>query len=82
MISFKQGHFQKEVILLSVRWYLSYALSYRNMEEMMLERRISVDHSTINRWVIHYFPLLENEFRKNHKERLRNNSYNSASHIR
>ena len=71
MISFKQGHFQKEVILLSVRWYLSYALSYRNMEEMMLERRISVDHSTINRWVIHYFPLLENEFRKNHKQKTR-----------
>ena len=49
MISFKQRHFQKEVILLVVRWYLSYALSYRDLEEMMLERGIKVYHSTINR---------------------------------
>lgn len=68
MISFKWRHFQKEIILLVVRWYLSYALSYRDIEEMMVERGISVDHSTINRWVIHYAPLLENEFRKNHKK--------------
>ena len=47
-----------------LRWYLSYSLSYRDIEEMMLERGIHVDHSTINRWVIHYSPLLENEFRK------------------
>ena len=50
-----------------VRWYLSYPLSYRNIEEMMLERGIHVDHSTINRWVIHYSPLLEDEFRKKFK---------------
>jgi transposase-like protein len=43
MISFKWRHFQKEIILLIVRWYLSYALSYRNIEEMMLERGIQVD---------------------------------------
>ena len=67
MISFKWRHFQKELILLVVRWYLAYSLSYRNLEEMMLERKIKVDHSTINRWVIQYAPLLENEFRKNYK---------------
>ena len=67
MISFKWRHFQKEIILLVVRWYLAYSLSYRDLEEMMLERNINVDHSTINRWVIHYSPLLENEFRKNYK---------------
>ena len=67
MISFKWRHFQQELILLVVRWYLAYSLSYRNLEEMMLERNITVDHSTINRWVIHYAPLLENEFRKNYK---------------
>ncbi len=50
-----------------VRWYLSYPLSYRNIEEMMLERGIHVDHSTINRWVIHYSSLLEDEFRKKFK---------------
>jgi transposase-like protein len=45
--------------LLTVRWYLSYALSYRNIEEMMAERQLFVDHSTVNRWVLHYAPLLE-----------------------
>lgn len=68
MISFKWKHFQKEIILLVVRWYLSYSLSYRDIEEMMLERGIKVDHSTLNRWVIEYAPLLEEEFRKNHKK--------------
>ena len=70
MISFKWRHFQKEIILLVVRWYLSYALSYRDLEEMMLERGINVDHSTINRWVIEYAPLLEEEFRKNYKRKV------------
>jgi putative transposase len=67
MISFKWRHFQKEIILLVVRWYLAYSLSYRDLEEMMAERNIEVDHSTINRWVIKYAPLLEHEFRKNYK---------------
>jgi len=66
-IEFKQRHFEQGIILLMVRWYLSYPLSYRNIEEMMLERGIHVDHSTINRWVIHYSPLLEDEFRKKFK---------------
>ena len=66
-IEFKQRHFEQDIILLMVRWYLSYPLSYRNIEEMMLERGIHVDHSTINRWVIHYSPLLEDEFRKKFK---------------
>ena len=70
MISFKWRHFQKDIILLVVRWYLSYSLSYRDIEEMMLERGIYVDHSTVNRWVIHYSPLLENQFRKNHKRKV------------
>jgi len=69
MISFKWRHFQKELILLVSRWYLSYSLSYRDIEEMMLERGIHVDHSTIQRWVVYYSPLLENEFRKNHKRK-------------
>ncbi|MEO8402776.1 MAG: IS6 family transposase [Gammaproteobacteria bacterium] len=70
MISFKWRHFEREIILLVVRWYLSYSLSYRDIEEMMLERGIQVDHSTINRWVIHYSALLENEFRKNYKKKV------------
>ena len=52
-ISFKGRHFQHDMILQSVRWYLAYSLSYRDIEELMAERGFSVDHSTINRWVLH-----------------------------
>ena len=45
--SFKWRHFQPEIIVLCVRWYLRYALSYRDLEEMMRERGLSVDHTTI-----------------------------------
>ena len=62
-ISFKGRHFQQDMILQSVRWYLAYALSYRDIEELMQERGFSVDHSTINRWVLHYSPQLEAAFR-------------------
>ena len=67
MISFKGRHFTKPIILLVVRWYVAYALSYRDIEEMMKERGISVDHATINRWVIKYAALLEKEFRNKYK---------------
>ncbi len=67
MINFKWRYFHKELILLVVRWYLAYSLSYRDLEEMMLERNIKVDHSTINRWVIQYATLLENELCRNYK---------------
>src|SRR5258708_38819769 len=56
---FKWRHYQAEIILLCVRWYLRYALSYRDLEEMMVERRLKVDHSTIARWVLAYAPELE-----------------------
>ncbi len=62
-ITFKGRHFQKDMILQSVRWYLAYSLSYREIEELMQERGFSVDHSTINRWVLHYSPQLEAAFR-------------------
>jgi transposase-like protein len=45
--SFKWKHYEGEIILLNVRWYLKYPLSYRNLKEMMIERGIQVDHSTI-----------------------------------
>lgn len=67
MINFKGRHFEKTIILMSVRWYVAYSISYRNIEEMLKERGISVDHATINRWVIKYSPLLEKEFRKKYK---------------
>ena len=69
MISFKGRHFEKIIILMVVRWYLAYSLSYRDIEEMLEERGISIDHATINRWVIKYAPLLEDAFRKKHKRR-------------
>ena len=67
MISFKGRHFMKPIILMLERWYLAYALSYRNIEELANERGLSVDHSTIQRWVEYYSPQLEEVFRKNKK---------------
>lgn len=63
-MNFKGRHFKPTLILQSVRWYCAYALSYRDIEEMMGERGVSVDHSTIQRWVVKYAPQLENRFRK------------------
>jgi putative transposase len=59
---FKGRHFDRSVILLCVRWYLAYGLSLRNLEEMMAERGISVDHATVHRWVIRYSPELLERF--------------------
>lgn len=67
MISFKYRHFDKDIILMSVRWYVAYSLSYRDIEELLLERNINIDHSTINRWVIKYSPQLLKAFKKNKK---------------
>ncbi len=60
---FKWRHFQADIILLCVRWYLRYALSYRDLEEIMLERGLHVDHTTIYRWVQQYAPELEKRCR-------------------
>jgi transposase-like protein len=64
MISFAGRHYPVSIILQCVRWYVSYALSYRNIEEMMHERGFEVDHATLNRWVLHFSPLLEQKSRK------------------
>ena len=61
--SFKWRHFQSDIILLCVRWYLRYPLSYRNLEEMMLERGLTVDHTTVYRWVQVYAPELDKRCR-------------------
>ena len=62
MIEFKGSHFERDVILWGVRWYVAYPISYRQLEEMMDERGVEVDHSTLNRWVLKYVPLLETQF--------------------
>ena len=63
-VSFKGAYFPKDVILTCVRWYVAYPLSTRHVEELMEERGVNVDHSTINRWVIKYSPQLEDEFHR------------------
>jgi putative transposase len=64
---FAGRHFNRSVILLCVRWYLAYNLSLRDLEDMMAERGIQVDHSTIHRWVVRFSPLLLERF--NHRKR-------------
>ena len=69
MISFAGRQFPKDIILMAVRWYVAYPLSYRNIEELMAERNVCVDHATVNRWVIKYSPELEEAFRKKFKNK-------------
>jgi transposase-like protein len=60
----KRLHYPLDVILTCVRWYVAYPLSLRNLEEMMAERGIAVDHSTVHRWAIKLLPVLEKTFRR------------------
>ena len=55
-IDFKGSHYPKDVILHAVFFYVRYAVSYRDLEEIMAERGIQVDHATLNRWVVKYSP--------------------------
>jgi transposase-like protein len=61
---FRGRHFQDDIIVLCVRWYLRYSLSYRDLEELMAERGLSVDHSTVARWVPHYALELSKRIRR------------------
>jgi putative transposase len=63
-VSFKGAHFPQDIILTGIRWYVAYPLSTRHVEELMEERGVEVDHSTINRWVIKYSPPLEEVFHR------------------
>src|ERR1700732_3563457 len=60
----KRLHFPLDVILRCVRWYVAYSLSLRDLEEMIAEHGIEVDHSTVHRWVIKLVPLFEKSFRQ------------------
>jgi 3-oxoacyl-(acyl-carrier-protein) synthase len=64
MLNFKGMRFPIDVILVCIRWYVAYPLSYRHLEEIMEERGVSVDHSSINRWAIRFLPLIEKMARK------------------
>ena len=70
---FRGRHFEDVIILLCVRWYLRYSLSYRDLEEIMAERNLSVDHVTIWRWVQRYAPALNQRMRR--EMRLPNRSW-------
>jgi transposase, IS6 family len=78
---FKWRHFQADIILHAVRWYLRYALSYRDVEELLRERGVSVDHTTIFRWVQRYAPELDQRCRPHLN--MTNDSYRvDETHIR
>src|ERR1700709_418045 len=61
---FRGRHFQNEVIVICVRRYLRYSLSYRDLEALMAERGLEVDHSTVARWVLRYAPILNQGMRR------------------
>jgi putative transposase len=59
MLNFKSMRFSIDVILVCIRWYAAYPLRYRHLKEMMQERGMSVDHSSINRWATRFLPFIE-----------------------
>ncbi|EOQ07456.1 transposase [Bacillus cereus VDM021] len=65
---FKWKHYQPDIILLTVRLYLRYNLSFRDLVEMMEERGLSVSHTTIMRWVHQYGPELDKRIRRHLKQ--------------
>ncbi|MCF1432606.1 IS6 family transposase [Agrobacterium vitis] len=64
MVDFKGSHHPKEVILYAVFFYVRYAVSYRDFEEIMAERGVNLDHATLNRWVVKYSPLIAVQARR------------------
>lgn len=61
---FEGRHFDREIIVLCVRWYLRFKLSFRDLVEMMSERNLSMAHTTIMRWVHHYAPEFERRWNR------------------
>jgi transposase-like protein len=61
---FKWRHFEPEIIVCAVRWYLRFSLSYRDVEELLMERGLPADHTTIWRWVQRYAPELNKRCRR------------------
>ena len=64
MISFKRAHFPKEFILYAVFFYVRYGISYRDLEEIMGERGVNVEHATLNCWVVNYSRLITADAKK------------------
>ncbi len=53
-LSFRKKQYPSAIILMAIRWYVAYKLSYRDIEELLNERGVKFDHATIRRWVIEY----------------------------
>src|SRR4051812_31869392 len=71
---FKGRHYEASLIIQTVSWYLRDPLSYRDIEELFLERGVEVDHSTLIRWVRAYVPLIDKrlrQFRRPHRGSVR-----------
>ncbi|MCP5076375.1 MAG: IS6 family transposase [Rhodobacteraceae bacterium] len=71
MISFKGSHFPKQVILFAVYFNVRYSVSYRDLEEIMAERGVVVDHATLNRWIVKYSPWIAVEAHRRKARTLR-----------
>jgi transposase, IS6 family len=67
---FKHRHFKYDIIIWAVRWYCKYGISYRDLEEMLTERGVEVDHSTLYRWVQYYAPKILDKLKWYWKPRL------------
>ena len=68
MLNTTRMRFPLDVIVICIRWYAAYPLNYRHLEEMMHERGVFVDHSSISRWAIRFLPMLEKVFRKHKRQ--------------
>ena len=79
---FKRRHFKNDIIIWAVRWYCKYGISYRDLEQMLEERGIKVDHSTINRWVIFYAPKLVDRLKKYWKPKSNKTWYVDETYIK
>lgn len=60
---FKSQHFQRDIILWAIRWYCKYGISYCELQEMLAERGVNADHTTLYRWVQRYIPEMEKRLR-------------------
>ena len=63
-MDFKGSQFERDIIVRGVRWYVEYPISYWQLEEMMQERGVDVDHSSLNGWVRKFTPDLDKTFRQ------------------
>ncbi|MFB8344810.1 IS6 family transposase [Brucella cytisi] len=70
MVDFKGTHFPKSVILYAVFFYVRYSVSYLDLQEIMAERGVDVDHATLNRWVVRYSPQIADQAHKRKRSTL------------